>query len=108
MSPHKPTESSWRPFNMTEYRLETALTPAERAALAGSHSRSGMLRTKPAPHLFRSLKDSAAGSGCSSKIAGLVIAGLLREMHAAGMPCWRWQTLCREVREGMLLIAACA
>jgi hypothetical protein len=70
-----------------------------------------MLRMKPAPDLIRPLKDIAAGSGCSSKIAKLVMAGLLHEMHATGMPCWcwpqeRWQTLCREVREGRLLMAA--
>ncbi|KOA68120.1 tyrosine-type recombinase/integrase [Pantoea sp. CFSAN033090] len=113
MSPHTPIESSWRPFDMTEYRLETSLTSAERTALVSSHSRSGILRMKPAPDLIRPLTDIAAGSGCGSKITGLVMAGLLREMHAAGMPCWcwpqaRWQTLCREVREGRPLMAAFA
>ncbi|WP_325177694.1 hypothetical protein [Pantoea sp. 1B4] len=113
MSPHKPIENSWRPFDMTEYRLETSLTSAERKALTSSHSRSGMLRMKPAPDLIRPLMDIAAASGCGSKITGLVIAGLLREMLAADMPCWwwpqkRWHTLCREVREGRPLMAAFA
>lgn len=113
MSPHTPIESSWRPFDMTEYRLERSLASSERTALASSHSRSGMLRMKPAPDLIRPLTDIAAGSGCGSKIAGLVIARLLREMHATGMPCWcwpqeRWQTLSREVREGRPLMAAFA
>lgn len=113
MSPHKPTESSWRLFDITEYRLETSLTPAECAALESVHSRSGMLRMKPAPDLIRPLKDIAAASGCSKKIAGLVIAGLLREIHSSGMPCWRWtqerwRTLCREAREGRPLMAAFA
>nr|WP_211280913.1 hypothetical protein [Pantoea rodasii] len=113
MSPHKPTESSWRPFDITEYRLEASLTPAECVALESAHSRSGMLLVKPALDLIRPLKDLAAASGCSKKIAGLVIAGLLREMHSSGMPCWRWtqerwRTLCREVREGRPLMAAFA
>lgn len=113
MSPHKPTESSWRPFDMTEYRLGTSLTAAEQTALASSHSRSGLLRMRPAPDLIRPLTDIASGSGCGSKITGLVIAWLLREMHATGTPCWcwpqvRWQTLCREVREGRPLMAAFA
>jgi len=113
MSAHKPTGCSWRPFDITEYQLKSSLTPAEREALASAHSRAGMLRMKPAPDLIRPLKDIAAGSGCSSKIAGLVIAGLLREMYSSGIPCWRWsqerwQTLCRDVREGRPLIAAFA
>lgn len=90
MSLRTPIESSWRPFDMTEYRLETSLTSAERTALVSSHSRSGILRMKPAPDLIRPLTDIAARSGCGSKITGLVMAGLLREMHAAGMPCWCW------------------
>ena len=90
MSLHNPIESSWRPFDITAYRLKTSLTPAERAALASAHSRAGMLRMKPAPDIIRPLTDIAGVSGCSSKIAGLVIAGLLREMHSSGMPCWRW------------------
>lgn len=113
MSAHKPTGCNWRPFDITEYRLESSLTPAEREVLASAHRRAGMLRMKPAPDLIRPLKNIAAGSGCSSKIAGLVIAGLLREMHSSGIPCWRWSqerwlTLCREVREGRPLIAAFA
>ncbi|WP_240769920.1 integrase [Pantoea agglomerans] len=98
---------------MTEYRLEMSLTSSERTALANSHSRYGMLRMKPAPDLIRPLTDIAAGSGSGSKIAGLVIARLLREMHATDMPCWcwlqeRWLMLCREVREGRPLMAAFA
>ncbi|MDE8557823.1 hypothetical protein [Pantoea vagans] len=81
MSPHTPVESSWRQFDMTEYRLETSLTPAEQTALASSHSRSGMLRMKPAPDLIRPLKDIATGSGCGNKITGLVMARLMREMY---------------------------
>lgn len=113
MCPDTPIESTWRPFDMTEYLLKTSLTSGERTALASSHSRSRMLRMKPAPDLIRPLTDIAAGSGCSSKITALVIAGLLREMHLSGMPCWRWsqdrwQTLCREVKEGRPLIAAFA
>ncbi len=113
MSPHTPIENSRHPFDMTEYRLEASLTLAERTALSSAHSRSRMLRTKPVPDLIRPLMDIAAGSGCGSKITGLVIAGLLREMHADGMPCWcwpqeRWLTLCREVREGRPLMAAFA
>lgn len=113
MSLHNPIESSWRPFDITAYRLKTSLTPAERAALASAHSRAGMLRMKPAPDIIRPLTDIAGVSGCSSKIAGLVIAGLLREMHSSGMPCWRWtqehwQTLCREARDGRPLMAAFA
>lgn len=90
MSPHTPIENSRHPFDMTEYRLEASLTLAERTALSSAHSRSRMLRTKPVPDLIRPLMDIAAGSGCGSKITGLVIAGLLREMHADGMPCWCW------------------
>lgn len=86
MSPHKPIECSWRPFDKTEYRLETSLTPAERTALASSHGRSGMLRMTPAPDLIRPLTDIAAGSGCGSKIPGLVMARLMREVHETGMP----------------------
>lgn len=82
MSSHTPVESSWRPFDITEYRLGRSLTSSELTALASSHSRSGMLRMKPAPDLIRPLTDVAAGSGFSSKITGLVIARLLREMHA--------------------------
>lgn len=113
MTPHTQTESRWRPLDMTAYRLETSLTSAERTALASPHGRSGMLKMKPLPDLIRPLTDIAAGSGCSGKIAGLVIAGLLREMHASGTPCWcwsqeRWLTLCRKVREGRPLMAAFA
>ncbi|MCW6034394.1 tyrosine-type recombinase/integrase [Pantoea sp. JK] len=113
MSTSTPTGISWRAFSIDEYRLETSLTSDERTALASSHSRSGMLRMKPAPDLIRPLTDIAAASGCSSKIAGLVIARLLRDMNASGAPCWcwpqeRWQTLCREVREGRPLMAAFA
>lgn len=113
MSSHTPIKSSWCPFDMTAYRLERSLTSSERTALASSHSRSGLLRMKLAPDLIRPLMDIAAGSGCGSKIAGLVIARLLREMHATGMPCWcwpqeRWLTLWREVREGRPLMAAFA
>jgi len=98
MSPHTPIENSRHPFDMTEYRLEASLTLAERTALSSAHSRSRMLRTKPVPDLIRPLMDIAAGSGCGSKITGLVIAGLLREMHADGMPCWGWpQTLLHPV-----------
>lgn len=113
MSPVTPSGINWHPFNITEYRLKTSLTSAEQAALASSHSRSGMLRVKPAPDLIRPLIDIATGSSCSSKITGLVISRLLREMHEAGLPCWcwpreRWQTLCQEVREGRPLMAAFA
>ncbi len=108
-----PIESSWYTFDITAYRLQASLTPAEQTALTSSHSRSRMLRMKPAPDLIRPLMDIAAGSGCSSKIAGLVIAGLLREMHLSGIPYWRWQqerwqTLCWEIREGRPLMAAFA
>ncbi|WP_416414425.1 tyrosine-type recombinase/integrase [Pantoea sp. App145] len=108
-----PTGISWRAFSIDEYRLEPSLTPDERTALASSHSRSGMLRMNPGPDFIRPLTDIAAASGCSSKIAGLVIARLLREMHLSGVPCWcwpreSWQTLCREVREGRPLMAAFA
>ncbi|MEZ3498279.1 tyrosine-type recombinase/integrase [Pantoea sp. KPR_PJ] len=111
MSPHTPIESSWRPFDMTEYRLERSLTSAERTTLASSGSRSAMLRMKPAPDFIRPLTDIAAGSGCGSKVTALIIARLLREMHVSGTPCWfwpqeRWLTLCREIREGRPLMAA--
>lgn len=111
MSPRTPIENSWRSLDMTAYRLETSLNSAERTALASPHGRSGMLRMKPVPDLIRPLMDIAARSGCGSKITGMVIAGLLREIHAAGQPCWYWpqelwQTLCREVREGRPLMAA--
>ncbi|MFZ4213552.1 tyrosine-type recombinase/integrase [Pantoea endophytica] len=113
MSTSTPTGTSWRAFSIAEYQLETSLTTDERTALASSHSRSGMLRIKPVPDLIMPLTDIAAASGCSSKIAGLVIVRLLREMHLSGAPCWcwpqeRWQTLCREVREGRPLMAAFA
>lgn len=113
MSSHTPIESSWRPFDMTEYRLERSLNSSERTALASSHRRSGIFRMKPTPDLIRPLTDIAAGRGCGRKIAGLVIARLLREMHAAGMPSWcwpqeRWLMLCREVSEGRPLMAAFA
>jgi hypothetical protein len=113
MSSHTPIESSWHPFDKTEYRLETSLTSSEQAPLAGSHSRSRMLRIRPAPDLIRPLTEIAAGSGCGSKITVLVIARLLREMHADCTPCWcwsqeRWLTLCREVRYGRSLMAAFA
>lgn len=113
MSPYIPIESTWHPFNMTAYRLETSLTSAEQAALASPLSRSRMLRMKPSPDLIRPLTEIAAVSGCGSKITGLVIARLLREMHADGMPCWcwpqeRWLTLCRQVRDGRPLMAAFA
>jgi len=113
MSTSTPTGISWRAFSIAEYRLETSLTPDERTALASSHSRSGILRMNPGPDFIRPLTDIAAASGCSSKIAGLVIARLLREMHLSGTPCWcwpqeRWQTLCREIREGRPLMAAFA
>ncbi|WP_346302744.1 hypothetical protein [Pantoea sp. Morm] len=119
MTPHTQTESRWRPLDMTEYRLETSLNSAERTALASPHGRSGMLKMEPLPDLIRPLTDIAAGSGCSGKIARLVIAGLLREMHASGTPCWCWcwcwcwsqecwLTLCRKVRESRPLMAAFA
>lgn len=113
MSSHTPIECNWRPFDMTAYRLETSLSSAEQVALASSHSRYGMLRMDPVPDLIRPLTDIAAASGCGRKIIGLVMARLLREMHATGMPCWcwpqeRWQMLCREVREGRPLMAAFA
>lgn len=113
MSTSTPTGISWRAFSIAQYRVETSLTSDERTALASSHSRSGMLRMKPGPDLIRPLTDIAAASGCSSKIAGQVMARLLREMHLSGAPCWcwpqeRWQTLCWEVREGRPLMAAFA
>lgn len=113
MSTQRPIECNWRPFDMTEYRLETSLSSAEQVALASSHSRSGMLRMDPVPDLIRPLTDIAAASGCGRKITRLVIARLLREMHVTGLPCWcwpqeRWQTLCREVRDGRPLMAAFA
>ncbi|MCQ0899211.1 MULTISPECIES: tyrosine-type recombinase/integrase [Enterobacterales] len=113
MSTQRPIECNWRPFDMTAYRLETSLSSAEQVALASSHSRSGMSRMDPVPDLIRPLADIAAASGCGRKITRLVITRLLREMHVTGIPCWcwsqeRWQTLCREVRDGRPLIAAFA
>ncbi|OWS75392.1 integrase [Pantoea sp. VS1] len=113
MSTQRPIECNWRPFDMTEYRPETSLSSAEQVALASSHSRSAMLRMDPLPDLIRPLTDITAASGCGRTITRLVIARLLREMHVTGLPCWcwpqeRWQTLCREVREGRPLMAAFA
>ncbi|MGK3131365.1 tyrosine-type recombinase/integrase [Pantoea sp. C8B4] len=104
-----PIGNSWCPFNPAKYRLGNSLNTAERAALASSHRRSKILRMDPAPDLIRPLTDIAAASGCSKKIVGLVMAGLLREMHLSGQPCWcwsqeRWQTLCLEVSIGRPLM----